>query len=549
MSNFHSNLALLQKKNPFLAFFSLQNQHTKVPKLIKQDCSWISNYLSDSIETIIILGSCTDDIYVRIYPWLEEKSSHCVIFLEDNLSYWMAFLHCRISGEVLRNSQIITLFNHSGNYQELIPIGWKIVSKKFIIAVSPTINNQENKKKQILEILESMRLIFAELKDFEVTSLRNIYYNYLSDSEHGNYIDMKDSFRGVPAIICGSGNSLYQSYSSIRNNFSKSLIIAGGRCIKLLQSMSVPVHMGVALCPYVHWGDFTSTGTSTIPLLYSGRLNFKAQIWHHGMSRLIVRGSPYHIEDWLYNQNGSVLPNLDIGWDVICFATHLAYHFGCDPIIFIGVDHAKAYASDRKEKEHGNEIHCLNIEGKYVVSQKDWIISSSWLNEFVKQNPDRAYIHINDKGLLIPNMETVSYSRMNSILTNNTRSYDIENRLYAILQRTKRQDFVYNESIAKLHQLYKSMHRLSIHCKNYLDAFAKRDDRKRLLEQIEMESEKSFSLLFEPLWEVYKKIILPIEISYSIEEIILYRTLFIQRALEVHKTCIQEVLCYRNTTG
>ena len=235
--------------------------------------------------------------------------------------------------------------------------------------------------------------------------------------------------------------------------------------------------------------------------------------------------------------------------DVICFSTHLAYHFGCDPIIFIGVDHAKGYASERKEKEHVNEIHCLNVEGEYVVSQKDWLISSSWLNQFVKKNPDRAYIHINDVGLLIPNMETVSYSRINSILPDNARNYDIENRLYAILQRTKREDFVYNKSIAKLHQLYESMQRLSIHSKNYLDAFAKQDDRNLLLEQIEIESEKSFSLLFEPLWEVYKTIILPIEISYSIEETTLHRTLFIQKALEVHKTWIQEILCYRNTTG
>ena len=444
MSNFYSNLALLQKKNPLLAFFALQNQNIEVPKLIKQDCSWIVNYLTDSIETIIVLGSCTNDIYARIYPWLEKNSSHCVIFLEDNLSYWIGFLHCHIAGEVLRSSQIITLFNQSGDYQELIPIGWKIVSKKFIIAMSPNITNRENKKKQILEILESMRLVLAELKDFDITSLRNIYYNYLSDSEHGNYIDMKDSFRGIPAIICGAGNSLSKSCRSIPNNFSKSLIIAGGRCMELLQSMSVPMHMGVALCPYVHWRDFTSMGASTVPLLYSGRLNFEAKICHHGMSRLIVKGCPYPVEDWLYNQNGSVLPNLDIGWDVICFSTHLAYHFGCDPIIFIGVDHAKGYASERKEKEHVNEIHCLNVEGEYVVSQKDWLISSSWLNQFVKKNPDRAYIHINDVGLLIPNMETVSYSRINSILPDNARNYDIENRLYAILQRTKREDFVYH---------------------------------------------------------------------------------------------------------
>lgn len=547
MSNFYSNLALLQKKNPLLAFYALQNQHIKVPKLIKHDCSWILNYLTDSVETIILLGSCTDDIYAKIYPWLEKNSSHSVLFLEDNLSNWMGFLHSHITKEVLRNSQIITLFNHSGNYQELIPIGWRIVSKKFIIAVSPEITNQENKKKQILEILESMRLILAELKDFETTSLKNIYYNYLSDSENGNYIAMKDSFRGIPAIICGTGNSLSKSYKSIRDNFSKSLIMAGGRCMELLQSMSVPIHMGVALCPYVDWKDFTSSRASTVPLLYSGRLNFKAQIWHHGMSRLIIKGLPYPIENWLYNQSNSVLPNLDIGWDIICFSTHLAYHFGCDPIILLGVDHAKGYAKGKKE--NSNETNYLNVKGEYVVSQKDWIISSSWLNEFVKRNPDRAYIHINDEGLSIPNMKTVSCSQINSVFTNNLKNYDIENRLYAILQRTKRQDFVYNESIAKLQQLYESMQRLSIHCENYLDAFAKQDDRNRLLEQIEIESEISFSLLFEPLWEVYKTFIFSIEISSSIEETTLHRTLFIQRALELHKTCIQEVLCYRNTTG
>lgn len=540
-------MVLLQKKNPFLAFFALQNQYRKVPKLIKQDCSWIVDYFSASIEIIIVLGSCTNEMYATIYPWLEKNSSHCAIFLEDNLSYWMAFLHCCITAEVLRNPQIITLFNHSGNYQELIPIGWRIVSKQFIIAVPPNSPNEENKKKQILEILESMRLIFAELRDFEIPSMRNLYYNYLSDCEQGNYIDMKNSFRGVPAIICGTGNSLSKSYKSIRDNFSKSLIIAGGRCMNLLQSMFIPMHMGVALCPYVDWKDFTSVEASIVPLLYTGRLNFESQIWHHGMSRLILKGLPYPIEDWLYNRNGSGFPDVDIGWDVICFATQLAYHFGCNPIVFVGVDHSKGYAPEQKGND--NDTHCLNIEGKYVVSQKDWIISSSWLNQFVKKNPDRRYIHVNDEGLLIPNMETISYSQINSILTNHIRRYDIENRLYAILQRTKRQDFVYNESIAKLDQLYESMQRLSVYCKNYLDAFAKQDDRKRLLAQIEIESEKSFSLLFEPLWEVYKTIILPIEISYSIEEITLHQTLFIQKALEVHTTCIQEVLCHKNTTG
>lgn len=549
MSNFRFNLALLQEKNPLLAFIALQNRYVKIPKLEKEEASWITSYLSDTTKTIIVFGSCTSSIYKEIYTWTRRDNSRHVIFLEDKLPRLIAFLHSRVARKVLQDSQVVTLFNHSGNYQEVIPIGWKIFSEKFTIALSPYTNNQEDKKKQVLEILESMRLICAELKDFEVTSLKNIYHNYLSDSEHGSYIDLKDSFRGIPAIVCGAGTSLSGNYDELRSSFSKALLIAGGRCMELLQAMSVPIHVGVALCPYVNWRDFISIPSSITPLLYSSRLNFEAQIWHHGISRLIAKGSSYPIEDWLYSQDGSIFPPLDIGWNAICFSTHLVYHFGCDPIILIGVDHAGEYASEWKENKHINQTHCLNVLGKRVTSQKDWIISSSWLNQFAQENPDRQYIHINDRGLPIPNMKTISSSQITSCFAKNHNSYDIENRLHAILQRTKRQDFVYNKSVKMLRQLHESMQQLSMHCKNYLDAFEKQNDRKQFLEQIEMESEQSFSLLFEPLWEIYKVIILPMGKSYSVTERILHRTLFIQKALQVHIPCIQEVLCYRSTTS
>lgn len=549
MSNFRFNLSLLQEKNPTLAFIALQNRYIKIPWLEKEDVSWITRYLSDTTKVIIFFGSCTSYIYKKIYPWIRRDHSRHVIFLEDNLPRLIAFLHSRAARKILQDSQVIPLFNHSGNYQEVVPIAWKIFSEKFTIALPPYPNNQENKKKQVLEILESLRLICAELKDFEVTSLKNIYHNYLSDSEHGSAMDLKDSFRGMPAIVCGAGASLSENFDGIRSSFSKALLIAGGRSMELLQSMSVPIHIGVSLCPYVNWRDFTSISSSSVPLLYSSRMNFEAQIWHHGISRLVAKGSSYPIEDWLYSQDGSIFPSLDIGWDVICFSTYLAYHFGCDPIVLIGVDHAGKYASESKENKHINQTYCLNVQGKIVSSQKDWIISSSWLNQFAKENPDRHYIHINERGLPIPNMQTISSSELTSCFVENYNNYDIDNRVHAILQRTKRQDFVYNKSVKRLRQLHESMQQLSVHCKNYLDAFEKQNDREQFLEQVEMESEQSFALLFEPLWEIYKVIILPMGVSYSATETIVHRTLFIQRALEVHIPCIQEVLCYRSATS
>lgn len=549
MSNFCFNLKLLQEKDPVLAFIALQNRYIKPARLKKEKCSWIRKYLFDSTQAIVVFGICTSYIYKEIIPWIRSDSSRHAIFIEDELSHLIAFLNSKGAREVLQNSQVIILFNHSGNYQEIIPTGWKIFCKKFTIALSPYSADQEDKKEKVLEILHSMQLIGAELKDLEVTSLRNIYHNYLSNSEHSNFIDLQDSFRGIPAIVCGAGTSLSAHYNQLRNSFSQALLIAGGRSMGLLESMSVPVHVAVALCPYVNWKDFTSIPSSKIPLLYSSRVNSKAQIWHHGISRLIAKGSPYPVEDWLYSQDRSIFPTLDIGWDVICFSTYLAYHFGCDPIILVGVDHAGEYANQWKENRHIPQAHCKNIEGKKVCSQKDWIISSSWLNHFTIKNPDRHYIHINDKGLSIPNMRTMSALDFDSCFAKNPKNYDIENRLHAILQRTKREDFVYNKSLKMLHQLHKSMQRLSQHCEKYLNAFEQKNTREQFLEQIEMESQPSFSLLFEPLWEIYKVLILPTGAIFSVSEVVLQRTLFIQRALKVHIPCIQEVLCHRNVTN
>lgn len=549
MDNFCFNLQLLQEKNPFLAFIALQNRYIKPAKLQKEKSSWIRNYFSDTTKAIIVFGICTRSIFKEIIPWIRGDNSRHVIFVEDEISRLIAFLHSKSAREVLQNSQIVVLFNHSGNYQEIIPIGWEIFCHEFTIALSPYSVDQENRKEKVLEILESMQLIGSELKDLEVTSLRNIYQNYLSNSEHSNFLDLQDAFRGVPAIVCGAGTSLSAHYNKVRQCFSKALLIAGGRSMGLLESMSVPVHVAVALCPYVNWRDFTSISSSKVPLLYSSRVNFKAQTWHHGISRLIAKGSPYPVEEWLYSQNGSIFPTVDMGWDVICFSTYLAYHFGCDPIILIGVDHAGEYANGWKENKHISRACSKNIEGKKVYTQKDWIISSSWLNQFVITNPDRQYIHVNDRGLPIPNMRTMSGLDIDACFAKNSRNYDIESRVHSILQRTKRQDFVYNKSIKMLHQLYESMQRLSGHCEKYLNALEQKNNREQFLEQIEMESEPSFSLLFEPLWEMYKALILPTRAIFSISEVMLHRTLFIQRALKVHIPCIQEVLCHRNVTS
>jgi hypothetical protein len=73
--------------------------------------------------------------------------------------------------------------------------------------------------------------------------------------------------------------------------------------------------------------------------------------------------------------------------------TAVAAHFGCDPIIFVGMDFC--YEKGRKYAEMESEAAKGLIEARGVMTQRDWLMAAEW----TEARPERM-INATEGGML-----------------------------------------------------------------------------------------------------------------------------------------------------
>ena len=220
--------------------------------------------------------------------------------------------------------------------------------------------------------------------------------------------------------------------------------------------------------------------------------------------------------NWLYGTEGE----FDGVWTVGNFLTTLAVLFGCNPIVFVGMDlcyeDMKKYAYLESTVPNGL-VQAMNQEGQTVWTQRDWLMAALWTEEMAKKHSERLFINATEGGL-------------------GFRSPVACETLLTVMQGRKTLDLRLDlrsqvrEEIGKLPLYVPPAERWT-----QWDASLQRCSQPG----IELEEEVVYQKLLVPLWHVWKPIFereLDIDVhplSRS-EKLRLHQTLFFQQVVQEH---------------
>lgn len=456
---------------------------------VKEAEKWFSNLDLQNVEVLFVYGVGVGYAYQAAFSWLKENPDRHLIFLEDDLAVIRYLFETENGSKIVKDPQVQVHFftpqdveNPTSSLSELF---WSFLSTKIVISALPY---YEEAKKELFDALKHRILYDATLMDghlseyldLGVSFFKNFYPNlqklpgaYLGDQLFGK-------FKNVPAIICGAGPSLEQHLPLLKNLRDKALIFAGGSGLNALHSAGVRPHFGAGIDPNPGPYDRLKNIDLDVPFLYRNRLFNRALDCVKG-PRLYVTGSGgYDISEWIEKKLKIKSESIEEGYNVINFCMELANAFGCNPIIFVGMDLAytnmKIYPPGVVEKYKVSKDEILNppkladqailrkdIYGKPIYTMWKWLSEAQWMGTFAKEHPEVTLINATEGGIGFPNVLNEPLKKV--IKERLTRSEKLEEKVKKEIEAAAMPQV----TPKKINALLKELRTSLVNCKNDLE--------------------------------------------------------------------------------
>lgn len=396
-------------------------------------------------------------MYQALQGWLKQNPKRHLVILDDDLDAIRSFLYTKTATEFLQNPQT-TLCYFQDIDTDSDPL-YRLFSR--FADTEPqflTLPLYERTKRS-----QSSSLCYKAL--FETAIIGPAFYEALSggvgffDNYYPNLLRLYDShlgtglfdkFKNVPAIICGAGPSLNKQLPFLKTLTDRALIFAGGSAFNALTAHGVLPHFGAGVDPNPEQTHRLLTNHGfQIPFVYRHRLPHKALELIQGPKLYIPRHLGYALPDWVDEQLGIPLPEIDEGHNVTHFCTEMARLMGCNPIIFVGLDLA---FTDNKPYSEGINTHPLWLDGRSpyesapntrvvqtldykqqpITTQWNWIGESHWYSSYAQSYPDVQFFNATEGGLPIAPVPNVSLKEIAEQKL--TQAYDLAGQVHAEIQ-------------------------------------------------------------------------------------------------------------------
>lgn len=466
----------------------------------KEADQWFAKLNLFEIEALYVYGLGLGYYYDSAKAWLKEDPKRCLVFLEDDLAVIHFFFETDKATEILSDSQV--KLYHFDNIEDsetvLTPLSelyWNSLTTK--VEVSALRYYQKTKPKVLTDLhhkviydISMIHTVVEEYRNYGVAFYRNFYPNMLLLPGASLANGLFNKFRKVPAIICGAGPSLNKQLPLLQTLKDKALIFGGGSALNALNAFGMQPHFGAGVDPNFPQLERIKRNTAfEVPFLYRNRFYNEALQAIHAPRLYIAGSGGYDTSEWFEKKLNIDHNNVSIdeGFNVVNLCLSLAYAFGCDPIIFVGMDLAftdlKIYANgildnpciDKKslfEAQDFNDRAIVkeDIEGKPIYTLWKWIAESNWISAFAKVHPSVPMINATEGGLGFPDVCNQSF--LSVIETHLSGCYDIQGWLHGEIQNHMMSQVTLPAIIEAMIELCESLER----CRMHLDILVEEAD-------------------------------------------------------------------------
>jgi len=354
--------------------------------------------LDDNVQAYIVLGY-GEGLIKSFTRWLNKKKHYLVV-----LDTKQSLKNQKI--ENLPNVSVETIDSEVDVTIKLKELAWRFIFLNIELVISDSFQEEKLSalvSKEWQKIKTGVHLSASAFADFQLPDLASAMKNIHEEIECSYLADLKGCLNKVPAIICGAGPSLDQSFFEFKE---KALVFSGGSALNALKLS--PHFIGL-------------TDSRTPPGFFKksfeeSRLFFSLKAPHEIVNKnfkqkfLCFAEERYLFFRLIVEKLGAKFDPIDMGWSTVTFLTAIAVYLGCDPIIFNGVDlcfkakqiYAEDVAKISYRKKNSQEFISVKDEkGNSKKTQNDWLMSAFFLQKLTEANPSINFYNLSEEGLFL----------------------------------------------------------------------------------------------------------------------------------------------------
>lgn len=367
---------------------------------VKEAEQFINENYSPGVKTYVIYGF---GLGYHIRKLLEKDQGLKVVVFETNKAIMKLALENTDLQDLLAapNLEIIVaeeVADFCKEFGRVLEDG----NEKLIVHL-PSLNAMPEKFFVIKQLLENFRV--------EANSAAIDHGLHLNFAENIQNYDMNvdalfDRFQGVPVVIVAAGPSLDKNKALLKEVKNRALLFVVGTAVKPLLKEGVQPDLIIITDPQEIVYNQIEGLEISIPVVVLSTCNRLVSTNYKGFKYLALqKGFPPAEKFAEENQSDLVRT----GGSVSTTALDIALRFGCDPIIFVGLDlaytggtsHVQGTHFYRKIEKNKHLRPVEDINGQIIYTGKNLHIYLKWIENRIKEEQHRAFIDATEGGARI----------------------------------------------------------------------------------------------------------------------------------------------------
>jgi hypothetical protein len=444
-------------------------------------------------DFLLVFG-VSGEVYLEAKDWLDANPSRRLVFIEE-----------RETSFPLDDRRVKTYLLESPLQIEPIAkkVAWSAVFLEAKIRVVRDLECTQVFKAIFEETHLAAQLLLSDAAEWGAPFMRNLRKQMGRPVRSA--LHLKNAFKDVPALIIGAGPSLKKNGHLLESFQDKALLLAGGSA---LNSIEVEPHFAASIDANAPYHQFKQGKFWETPFCMQSRMNPDNFSLVQG-EVLLAPDSHFAFLNWLTGTEET----FNGGWTVGNFLMALAVHFGCNPIVFVGMD--LCYSDGKKYAHLDSDPPDGLIANNGVLTQRDWLMATRWTEELASRHPTTCFINATEGGVGFKSPVIAKRLQDVNLPTIGPLGPKVHRAIQSIPRLTQE---------GRWEMWEKSLKKLEILCTLAIEG-----------EEVDMEEEIAYEKLLAPLWQIWRPIFeRELDLDPHPDKLRLNQLLFFQQVLQEH---------------